>query len=70
MGTRDSSFHHGHVCKCSDCVLDREMRQTRIENTMPVRSLDSATVSLQELVDNATLTLPPRYEIGGDWNDD
>lgn len=70
MSARDPSFHHGHVCPCADCVLDRSMRPTRIENTMPVRALNSNTVALQELVDNATLTLPRTYEIGEDWNDD
>lgn len=61
---------HGHVCPCSDCVLDRGMREQHITHDAPTGSLPAQSVSLRELVDNATLTLPPRYEIGEDWNDD
>lgn len=62
---------HGHVCPCSDCVLSRDLRdaQTRVVRDAPTGSLPSQSVSLQELVDNATLT-QPCYSVGEDWNDD
>lgn len=46
------------------------MRALKITRAAPTNALDSQSVSLQELVDNATLTLPHTYEIGEDWNDD
>lgn len=61
---------HAINCMCSECNEDERLRETRVVRDAPTGSLPSQSVSLQELVDNATLTLAPRYSIGEDWNDD
>ena len=69
-GQRRSPWGHALDCTCSECSEHLRLTEQRISRTMPTGSLPTSEVSLQELVDNATLTLPPRYEIGEDWNDD
>lgn len=66
------SFTTWHLpdCRCKECSEDHRLAETRVTHDAPTASLPRQSVSLQELVDNATLTLPPRYEIGEDWNDD
>lgn len=61
---------HPLTCRCPECSEDERLRALKLTRGAPTGALDSQTVSLQELVDNATLTLPPRYEIGEDWSDD
>lgn len=68
-------FHHGHVCPCSDCVLDRDLRmsQTRVVHEMATSSLPAQSVSTLEVLQDWQLshlreTLD--YEVGEDWNDD
>lgn len=61
---------HPMTCKCDECSEDARLRETRITHDAPTGSLPSQSVSLQELVDNATHTTAPRYSIGEDWNDD
>lgn len=60
-----------------DCVCQRCHEQafalvpaTHITHDAPTGALPAQSVSLRELVDNVTLTQPPRYSIGEDWNDD
>lgn len=61
---------HALNCTCRRCSEEHRLRETRVVTDAPLNTLPSQSVSLRELVDNATLTLPPRYEIGEDWNDD
>lgn len=61
---------HPLMCQCPQCSEDERLRALKITRAAPTASLDSQSVSLQELVDNATLTLPHTYEVGEDWNDD
>lgn len=61
---------HALMCNCPRCTEQDRLSQQRITHDAPTSALDSKSVSLRELVDNATLTLPPRYDIGEDWNDD
>lgn len=75
MAERDrrlTSFTTWHMpdCRCDECSEDAKLRAQHITHDAPTSALPSQSVSLRELVDNATLTLPPRYEIGEDWNDD
>jgi hypothetical protein len=64
---RSFTSWHAPDCKCEQCVED--LRAQRITTDAPTASLPSNSVSLRELVDNATHT-QPRYSIGEDWNDD
>lgn len=61
---------HPLTCRCTECCEDERLRALKITHDAPTRSLDTQSVSLRELVDNATLTTAPRYSIGEDWNDD
>jgi hypothetical protein len=61
---------HALTCNCPECSEHLRLQEQRITRDAPTGSLPSSAVSLQELVDNARVTLPPRYEIGEDWNDD
>lgn len=61
---------HAPDCRCADCSEDERLRETRVTHDAPMGALPSQSVSLRELVDNATITQPPRYTIGEDWNDD
>lgn len=64
-----SFIGHALLCGCPQCSEDERLRALKITRAAPTNALDTQSVSLQELVDNATLT-PPRYSIGEDWNDD
>lgn len=69
MNTR--SFEgHPLTCNCPRCSEDERLRALKITHDAPTNALDAKSVSLRELVDNATLTQSPRYMIGEDWNDD
>lgn len=61
---------HPLACQCSDCSEDERLRALKITHDAPTATLDAKSVSLRELVDNATHTTQPRYSIGEDWNDD
>lgn len=61
---------HIHDCRCPACSEEARLRETRVVHDAPMGALPAQSVSLRELVDNATLTQPPRYSIGEDWNDD
>lgn len=75
MAERDrmrQSFSTWHVpdCRCRECSEEARLCETRVTHDAPLNTLPAQSVSLRELVDNATLTQPPRYSIGEDWNDD
>lgn len=61
---------HAPDCRCSACSEEERLRETRVVHDAPMGALPPQSVSLRELVDNATLTTAPRYSIGEDWNDD
>jgi hypothetical protein len=61
---------HAPDCRCSQCSEDERLRAQHITHDAPTNALPAQSVSLRELVDNATLTTTPRYSIGEDWNDD
>lgn len=71
---------HGHVCPCSDCVLDRDLRQsqTRVTHDAPTSTLPVQSVSTLEVLQDWQLRelrktldcLDVNYSIGEDWNDD
>lgn len=61
---------HALLCNCPACSEQERLSALKITHGSPVASLcDPRSVSLQELVDNATLT-QPRYSMGEDWSDD
>lgn len=75
MAERDrhlQSFTTWHTpdCACSACSEDARLRETRVVRDPPMGALPAQSVSLHELVDNATVTAMPCYEIGEDWSDD
>lgn len=61
---------HELTCVCPDCSEVSRMREQRISLDAPTGSLAERSVSLGELVDNATLTNHLRFSIGEDWGDD
>lgn len=67
---------HGMLCQCGVCSRDRVFFDNRVQPVshitpdLPSARLPASSVSVHELLDNVQLTLPPRYEIGEDWNDD
>lgn len=70
MSARRFQDLHPLGCICSYCSEDERLRALKIVHDAPTNALTSQSVSLRELVDNATLTQSPRYSIGEDWNDD
>ncbi len=61
---------HPLTCRCAECSEDERLQALKITHDAPTSTLPTQSVSLRELVDNATLTQSPRYSIGEDWNDD
>lgn len=76
--TTPRSAAHGHVCPCSHCVLNRDLRdsQTRVVHESPSSSLPDQSVSALEVLQDWQLrelrkTLDDvDYSVGEDWNDD
>lgn len=61
---------HALNCHCIECNEDVRLHAQHITVDAPTNTLPASAVSLQELVDNATVTQSPRYSIGEDWSDD